>query len=79
MNDVSLENLKIELSKFGDIATIKADYVFTLLMFSKNKKIGKNAFKIMEIICKYTEDKYPIVEVIRQGNDYYLTVLKPKQ
>lgn len=71
-----MENLIEQLVEFGEIKNIKNDYVFTLLMIGTGDVIGKNVFKIMEIVNKNITDKR-IIEVMSNDSNYILIVLKP--
>lgn len=69
-----MEDLFKQLCKFGTIINIKNDYVFTLYMIGDD--IGKNVFKIMEIVTNEVKDKSN-VEVMSSDKNYILIVLKP--
>lgn len=74
-----MENLKIELSKFGELQICKEGFVFTVLITGEKLSNWVTAMGIQKLITDYAGDKYPIVECLRDDENFFCIVLKPKQ
>ena len=73
-----MDDLTKDLSQYGIVEVIKDDFVFTLHMTKSKEKISKNTLKIVTLVMKYLNDKKPIIEVMKNNDDFLLLVLKPK-
>lgn len=76
---MNIDKLKKELSKLGDIQILKAGHVLTLLITGVNLDAGNIFTTIQEAIAKHTDNKYPIIEALRNDSNFFCIVLKPAQ
>jgi hypothetical protein len=69
-----------ELSKLGIVQVIKNDFVFTLFMTKNNQSLssGQIPLKVLEITTSYLGSEKPIIEVMKNEEDFLLLILKPK-
>jgi len=73
-----MNELKLELSKFGLLQICKEGFVFTVLMTGKGFSSWTRTMDIQKLITDYAGEKYPIVECLRNDDDFFCIVLKPK-
>lgn len=73
-----MEKLKEELSNIAVIEVINADYVFTLLLRGKGLSNWKTFNRINDLVLQETGEKFPMVESMKNGDDFFMMVLKPK-
>lgn len=69
-----------ELSKLGTVQVIKNDFVFTVFMTKNNQSLssGQIPLKVLEITTSYLGSEKPIIEVMKNEEDFLLLILKPK-
>lgn len=75
---MTLERLKNELSEIGEVLAAKEGVVLTVFMRGGNLSKASTLSKIQELILEYAGEKYPMIEVFMNDNDFLLAVLKPK-
>lgn len=73
-----MENLKLELSKFGDLQVCKEGVVLTVLITGTKLSNWETAMKIQKSVVEYAGDKFPNIECMRNDETFFLIVLKPK-
>lgn len=66
------------LSKYGDVQMVKAGYVFTLLLTGTGLSKMETWLKIQQLCTDFCGDKYPVIEVLKTEDTFFLAVLKPK-
>lgn len=71
-----MTELQYQLANFGDVLTLKNDYVFTLLMRIKDNS-GRNINNILDAIKCYVGSEKEQIEVLQNDEEYFLIVLKP--
>ena len=76
---MKLEKLKQELCKYGHLQIIKEGYVFTVLITKMASSLSnyKNVAEIQKAIINYTSEKYPIIELLVNDDNFFLVVLHP--
>ncbi len=72
-----IEDLILELSKFGNVQIAKADYVLTILVTGNGLSKYPVFNKIMELVTQFANDKYPIIENMRNDETFFCAVCKP--
>ncbi len=75
---MTLSKLKEELSEIGQVVAAKEGLVLTIFMRGGNLSKASTLSKIQQLILEYAEEKYPMIEVFMNDNDFLLAVLKPK-
>ena len=78
MGRMTINILKNELSDFGQILSLKEGIVFTVFMRGNNLSKSNILTKVQGLILEYAGEKYPLIEVFVNDNDFLLAVLKPK-
>jgi hypothetical protein len=72
------ENQTIKaLTKFGDIQVFNENLVFTVLITGTDLTNMLRQLDIQDILVRYAADRYPIIEVMKNEDNYFLAVLKP--
>ncbi len=66
------------LSRYGLVQICKADYVFTLLITGENLSRGSVYSEITTAVLNFVGDRYPIVETVRNDENFFCLVLKPR-
>lgn len=78
---MTIDQLKEQVSKYGDIVILKEGYVFTAVI--KRRDINLSAYKthnaIMKLLCDYTEEKYPYAEAVNTDSDLFVMILRPDE
>ena len=76
-----MDKLISDLSFYGNVQSIKNDYVFSLLMTKKpigyNLTMQQIPLKIMELCLSFLEDQKPTIEVFKNEQDFLILILKP--
>lgn len=67
------------LSKIGTVEICKAGAVFVLLMKGEKLTASSRIISVQMHVVEFCGDKYPIIEVMRNDDDYICMVLKPKK
>ena len=57
---------------------VKEGYVFTVLITGANLSNMDNWLNIQKDITEYAGEKYPIIEAVKNNNNFFCVVLKPK-
>lgn len=79
----TLAQLRKHLLRSSNVITLKEDRSF--IVFLTKRHNGPNLgqvdvfYNLYGAIVHYTRDKYPIVDVLNNDEDYILCVLKPKE
>ena len=75
---MTLSKFKDELSKIGQVLVAKEGVVLTVFMKGDRLSKGTTLSTIQQLILEYAGEKYPMIEVFMNENDFLLAVLKPK-
>jgi len=73
-----IEELILDLSKFGNVQIAKADYVLTILVTGTGLTKYPVFNKIMELVTQFANDKYPLIENMRNDETFFCAVCKPE-
>ena len=75
-----LAEITNELSKIGTVQVIKNDFVFSLLMTKDKQNLsdGMVSLKVLDVVTNYLGNEKPIVEVMKNEEDFLILILKPK-
>lgn len=76
---MTIHQLRTKLSKYGTIQMIKEGYVFTLLLTGADLSNMKRWLEIQNLCLDYLAGRFPVVECMKNEDDFFLIVLKPKQ
>jgi hypothetical protein len=78
---MSLDELKMQLSEFGDVQIAKSGYVFTILMTSNGKNLSKykTVLQIQHLIFNFCGSSFTSIEVFRNDTNFFCIVLKPSE
>lgn len=76
---MTLENLKIKLCRYGNLQILKEGVVFSVLITGKGMTNSDSVIKIKELIMSYVGEKFPIIEAMRNEEDFLCLILKPKK
>lgn len=71
--------LHTALRKYGTVQMLKTGTVLTFLLTGKGLADGMTLTKIGMMVTEFAGDKYPIVECMKNEENFILIVLKPKQ
>jgi hypothetical protein len=73
-----VEDLKKQISKIKDanIEVIKAESVFTLLLTGKGLSKWDTVNRINMDVAEFVGDEYPILEVMKNDDGFFLMVLR---
>ncbi|AZA82187.1 hypothetical protein C1637_09845 [Chryseobacterium lactis] len=71
-----LVELKYKLANFGDVISLKNDFVFTLLMRITDNS-GRNINNILDAVKSYIGSEKEKIEILQNDEEYILIVLKP--
>ena len=73
-----LEDLSIELSKYGNLEVIKEGSVFTVFITGTGLAGWRTISEIQKLINNYTSEYYPTIEIFNTSETHFLLILKPK-
>lgn len=76
---MTLEQLKIKLSKYATIQICSQQTVFTLLMTGENLTSMVVVSAIQNALLEYAESNYPILECMRNDESFLCIVLAPEK
>ena len=76
---LGFENLKEKLSELGTIQIIKVGHVFTLLLTGPGLSKSSTLQQIFDLIRKYPMRNYPVIEAMRNNDNFFCIVLRPRQ
>lgn len=79
MSEMSNSNLFNKLSRFGSVQMLKEGVVFTLLITGTKLTGFNNYNSILEAVTTHTKDKYPLIECMKNEDNFFLIVLKKKK
>jgi predicted YcjX-like family ATPase len=71
-----MEELKVKLSEFGNIEVIKEGIVFTLLLTGNGLSKSGVVTKIQTLVLEAVADRFPIIEAMKNTNNFFLLILK---
>ncbi len=69
--------LRVKLSKFGNIQVMKAGLVFSLFITGTKLANATTVFDIQKSVTDFCGDKYPNIEAFRNDDTFFFMVLKP--
>jgi len=72
------EKFCAKISKFGKPEVVKTGYVFTLLITGTGLSNWERVNTILALSLDYVGLDYPLVEVMINGDNFMLIVLRPK-
>ena len=75
---MNLEGLKKKISKYGTLEVIKEGYVFTVLMTGSDFTKWNVVSEIQGAVIEYVGAKYPIIEVLKNEEDFFCLILRPE-
>jgi hypothetical protein len=78
MELIGIEKLRKDLSEYGVVKVLKEGFVFTLLITGKDMSKYTIVNNIQKLVLDYVGDKYPIIEVLNNSENFLLYILKPK-
>ena len=73
---MTIEKLKISLSKFGYIQIIKEGIVFSLLITGEGLAKSSTVNNIQMQVMEYAVEKYPFIEAMRNDDYFFCMILK---
>lgn len=76
---MTIVQLKIKLSKHGNIQIIKEGVVFTLLLTGEKLSNAKTVQAIQQNVLEYAGEKYPLIEAIRNDESFFCMILAPQK
>jgi len=79
MGVTQLSTLINKLSKYGKVEVCKVGVVFTVLITGENLTKMDNYINIQKLVLDFGKDIYPIVEVLKNEHNFYLSILREKQ
>ena len=74
---MTIDQLKMKLSKNWTIQLCKEGVVFTLLITGNGLSNFKTFNEIMGDIVEATKSKYPNIEAIKNDDTFFCAILKP--
>ena len=74
---MKLDTLKLRLCKFGIPQVVKEGLVFTVLITGKGLEKSETVTAIQELVLDYAVDKYPLIEAVKNEDEFFLIILKP--
>ena len=74
---MNINKLKQQLLKYGTIQLCKEGYVFTLLITGEKLDNWKTVNAIQMGVLEYVGDNYPLIECVKNDENYFCMVLKP--
>jgi hypothetical protein len=76
-----MDKLISDLSLYGNVQSIKNDYVFSLLITKKpigySLTMQQIPLKIIELCLNFLEGQKPTIEVFKNEQDFLILILKP--
>lgn len=76
---MNLEQLKEKISEVCTILIVKEGAVFTMLLSGIGLSTSGRFQQIFSLIKDYAMNKYPIVEAMRNDDEYFCIVLLPEE
>ncbi|MBP4139974.1 hypothetical protein [Flavobacterium geliluteum] len=75
-----LTEITQQLSKIGIVQVIKNDFVFFLFMTKDKQDLSSNQipFQVLEICSNYLGYEKPMIEIMKNEENYLILILKPK-
>lgn len=76
---MTLEDLKMKLCDFGNPQIVKEGVVFSVLLTGKGLSKSRTVMKLQDLILDYAKEKFPLLEAMRNDDEFFCLILKPKQ
>lgn len=70
-----MDELKLQLSQYGQVDVISEGAVFLLFMTGDNLTEYKKVSNVINLVVDYTKEKYPKVQAMRNEKNYLIMVL----
>ncbi|TPG44350.1 hypothetical protein [Flavobacterium pectinovorum] len=74
MEKIDCNKLYQDLSKFGNVEVMNAGIVFTVLITGTD--LTHSVFNVIGIINNWQKGKFPMVEILRNTDNFILVILK---
>jgi hypothetical protein len=76
--EITLEDLKMKLYDFGTPQIVREGEVFSVLITGTGLSKWGKVSKIQDLILQYAGGKYPLIEAMKNGNDFFCLILRAK-